>query len=726
MKLAEDLSIPGVEGTFSWSLPPDLAALRDRALALHQEKGPAHTPIPELTFSDVRAWAAHADDEDWLIWRARRCAERLRCMPLELEPGERIVGKPRFHDPSPEEEAQLEGAQSVLATMPPFPGGDPGHFHPDYDKLFRLGVGGILQEIDGRRREAGGNSEKRTFYDACHMALEGMATYIRRVGDACEEMAGQEGRSRASWLHLAAICRRVTTEPPETFYEAIQLMFMAQVALWFGEDHGLTAPGRMDQTLRRFYQADLTAGRTTRREAFELICCLFIQMNRILRTGSAISVMVGGRDGQGRDVTNELTYLCLAARLATRLSYPTVAVAWHERIPTELMDFSIQMLSRGIGDPAFFNDELIVEGLREHEVSEEDSYNYMNSTCVEIKVVGRSNMWVTSPYFNLPLSLLEVMASVAGDDVPQPKTYAELEGRVREKLSRRIGEAAQRLDRTWRDRAERGCFPLASCFVLDCLALGLDFDRGGARYNWVENSFVGLANLVDSLVAVRHLVYERRELSLAQFHEILRQDFQGQEALRQRVLNTLPKYGNDQEEADELARKWGEFLIESTESNTAGAHRYVPGFFCWVMHERLGSQTGATPDGRRAFWPLADGAGAAQGRETHGPTASVLSTTKWCHRQVLGGLVHNAKFPKRLFEDAQSHKVLRDLIETYLRRGGFEIQINVVAKETLLAAQEHPEKHADLLVRVAGYSDYFVTLNRKVQDEIIARTEHLA
>jgi formate C-acetyltransferase len=189
-------------------------------------------------------------------------------------------------------------------------------------------------------------------------------------------------------------------------------------------------------------------------------------------------------------------------------------------------------------------------------------------------------------------------------------------------------------------------------------------------------------------------------------------------------MNTLPKYGNDNDVPDALAKEWAEFLIASTESNTVGLHRYVPGFFCWVMHERMGSDTGATPDGRLAGWPLADGAGAAQGREERGPTASVLSTTKWSHRPVLGGLVHNAKFSRSLLKTEQGRKGLRGVIETYLRRGGFEIQINVVGKETLLDARKHPEQYRDLLVRVAGYSDYFVHLNNKMQEEVIARTEH--
>jgi len=439
-----------------------------------------------------------------------------------------------------------------------------------------------------------------------------------------------------------------------------------------------------------------------------------------------VAVMVGGRDPAtaGCDATNELTYLCLAARLATRLVYPTVGVAWHEDIPGELMDFCTRMLATGIGDPAFFNDEVIAEGLREHGVSEEDCRNYMNSTCVEIKVVGRSNMWVTQPYFNLPKGILNVMQQVAEGKLTEPETFDAFQERVRENLAATICQAAERLDAVWKQRERTGCFPLASCVVLDCLERGLDFDRGGARYNWVENSFVGLANLVDGLIAVKHLVYGNKELSLIEFWQILQKNFDGHEDLRQKILNTLPKYGNDEEEADSLAKEWAEFLMAATESNVVGLHRYVPGFFCWVIHERMGSETGATPDGRLAKWPLADGAGAAQGREKAGPTASVLSTTKWCHRRVLGGLVHNAKFSKSLLQTEDARKALRNVIETYLRRGGFEIQINVVGKDVLLDAQKHPEQYQDLLVRVAGYSDYFVHLNKNMQDEIIARTEH--
>jgi len=766
------LNIPGLAGSLALRLPPDLAALRKAALDFHQRNGTAMPPIPELTLSDAAAWASHTADEDWLIWRARLVAARLAALPIELAAGERIVGRPRFRQPTDAELPALDAARQTLAAVPPFPGGDAGHFHPDYDKLFRVGVRGLQEEIAARKAavvarvetppiapstsvrlsahaEVSG-AEALVFYDACRIALDGLSAYIGHVADALMAAAtpqtahpqsprqvedsgvptlfgiptGQDETDRARWLELAAICRHIATEPPRTFHEAIQLLFLTLVALWQGEGHYLTSPGRLDRTLRPFYEADIAAGRITPQAAFELIVSLYIQVNRIMPTGLALAVMVGGRDEAGADVTNDLTYLCIAARIVTGLGYPTVGLCWHRATPPELTDFAVRMLAYGRGDPAFFNDELIVAGLGDHGVRPEDAPDYMNSTCVEIKPVGASNIWVTAPYFNVPQGLLDEMAAVAAGAQPAPATFAELEARVRANLTAKVAAAAAQLDRVWRDRATAGCFPLASCFTDDCLARGLDFDRGGARYNWVENSFVGLANLADSLVAVRRLVHEERSLTLAEFAAILRDDYRGHEALRQRILNKLPKYGNDNDEADEAARRWAGYLIEMTEAQTIGPHRYVPGFFCWIMHERMGGQTGATPDGRRAFWPLADGAGAAQGRERCGPTASVLSTTKWSHREALGGLVHNAKFSQNMFKTADDCAALRQLIETYLQRGGFEMQVNVVSRDTLLAAREHPEQYRDLLVRVAGYSDYFTKLSPKMQEEVIARTEH--
>ena len=701
-------------------LRPALAALRAAALTRHGSG--SRDGVPTLPLIDAEAWRQHTDDEDWLLWRARQTAARLAAIPIEVSTGERVVGRPELRPATVDEAGAIERAEQVLETVPPFPGGDAGHFHPDYEKLFRLGIGGLRAEIRDRLAAAA-SAEQRVFYQACGVAVQGLARYALRVAEACEQSA-RAGGGAADHRELARLCRRLASEPPATFHEAIQLMFLTLVGLWFGEDHSLTTPGRMDQTLRPFYEADLAAGRLTRQEAVELICCLYIQLNMVLPSGYAVSVIVGGRDRHGRDATCELTYLCLVARRMTHLAYPTVGLAWHQGTPPELTEFACRLISTGLGDPAFFNDDLIVSGLRELGVSDADSYNYMNSTCVEIKVVGAANIWIASPYVNCPRALLETIDAVVDGVLPAPADFAGFNALVEDHLRAFVRSAVEELECTWRQRAQTGCFPLASCFTDDCLATGVDIDRGGARYNWVENSFVGLANLVDGLMAVRRLVYETEELTLASLRAALRADFRDREPLRQRILNRLPSYGNDDDEVDALAVQWAHFLQEITASHTVGSHPYVPGFFCWVMHKRFGAVTGATPDGRKAGFPLADGAGAAQGRERRGPTASVRSTTKWDHRKALGGLVHNIKISQRALTSDDDLRALQGLIETYLNRGGFQMQVNVVSSDVLRSAQEHPEEYADLLVRVAGYSDYFVRLDPELQADLIARTEH--
>ncbi len=695
---------------------PGIEDLRDRALA-RQQAG-IHT-VPTMPLIDAQAWTERAVNEDWLLWRARRTAARLELMPIDVSQGERIAGRPQLRSPTPDEAEQIEALRPLLETIPPYPGGDAGHFHPDFDKLFDLGIDGIRREILARRQ--GATVEQHTFYRACTTALDGLSRYILRVGEECDRLAAQTGDDQLA--DLGPICRQIATEPPATFHAGLQLMFLTIVGLWFAEDHGLTTPGRMDQTLRRLYEADLVMGVVDPEEALELIGCLYIQLNNLLGAGAAVSVMVGGRDPEGEDATCDLTYLCLAARQMTRLVYPTVGLAWHEQTPAELTEFACRMLRTGIGDPAFFNDELIASGLRANGVSEVDARNYMNSTCVEIKVVGTSNIWVASPYFNCAQQLLDTIDQVADGRVADPPTFEDFEELVRESFVATVREAAKRLDTVWKQRAETGGFPLASCLIDDCLAKARDFDRGGARYNWVENSFVGLANLADGLVAIQHLVYGG-EMSLSQLRQILRRNFEGEEPLRQRILNRLPSYGNADDTADATAAKWAQALIDITATNTVGPHAYVPGFFCWVMHGRLGEATGATPDGRRAGVALADGAGAAQGRDRRGPTASVLSTTRWNHEAALGGLVHNVRFSRSLLGSESGLQALRHVIETYMQCGGFEIQVNVVGADLLRAAQSNPEEHADLLVRVAGYSDYFVHLDDTLQAQVIERTEH--
>jgi len=676
------------------------------------------------TLSSAEVWRS-SEGQPMPVRRGLLVADRLDNMRLTILPDELLLGHPVFDAVPPCEEARLSAARHVLAALPPHPGGDTGHFTPDYERVLRLGVAGLRRYAADLKAAA--PADRRDFYAACQIVLAALARFIERNAALAEEHAAQasDPDRRAELAEVAAICRRIASDPPHTFHEAIQLLHFVLVAVWFGEQHGLTTPGRLDRLLGPFYQADLAAGRITPGRCQELIDCLYVMFNEYCKPGLAVSVMVGGQDAHGRDCTNDLSYLCIQALLDVRLNYPTVGICWHPGTPQRLIDLGIEALAAGRGSPAFFNDELIASGLRDLGVSRQDSYLYQNSTCVEIAPIGTSNVWVASPYFNVPQALLDVMQSCAEGRGPEPATFDDFKARVKDRLAEVVAEAARIQSAVWQGREQWLGQPLLSCFTSDCLERGLDIDRGGARYNWVENSFVGTANLVDSLVAVRELVYARGRFTLAEFFSILRSNYQGCEPLRQEILHRLPKYGNDDDSADSLAVEMTRFYEQTCAQHLiAGRHPFVPGMFCWVKHVSFGQVTGATPDGRPAEFALADGAGPAQGRERCGPTAAAKSVTKWNHKPMLGGVVLNLKFSPSAFKRPEDRTKLGLLLTTYMRLGGFEAQVNVVSRHTLLRAQQHPEEHRDLLVRVAGYSDYFTHLSPPRQAEIIARTEY--
>jgi len=291
-------------------------------------------------------------------------------------------------------------------------------------------------------------------------------------------------------------------------------------------------------------------------------------------------------------------------------------------------------------------------------------------------------------------------------------------------LSGAIREAVISQNTQQATRRYNGGFPLLSCFVNDCLARGTDIDHGGARHNWIEPNFVGLSNLADSLAAIRQFVYEEGTLPLDELSAAMESNFAGREDLRLMLLNRAPKYGNDEPTVDAMATEIADFIRDEVRRYaTYLGGPFLSGFFCWIKHVDLGRATAASADGRRAGFPLAAGSGPAQGRERLGPTAAVLSATKWDHAPHLGGIAVNLKFSRPRDATAFRQRLL-DVVETYLQRGGFEVQVNVVDKETLLAAREHPEQYRDLVVRIGGYSDYFVGLSEEMQAEIILRTEH--
>jgi len=723
---------------------------RLRAHALDQLAAP--TP-QEAVLLHARAWVA-ATGEPWtVVRRARTTAGILNGLTPVIDPDELLVGKFCRRDLTPAEAEELrrfqEGAEPAMTPVL----GQRAHMAIDFDKLLRLGVAGLRDQIADYRARLDlvrpDDLEKDVFYRACLITLEALAGYARRYADQAERLAASEpdARRRAELREIAGICRRVPEFPARTFREAIQAMHFVNFCLCAGQRMLLFQLGRPDRTLLPFYHRDVADGQLTPETALELIDCLGLLLSEYTPRGLAVGWMLGGRDASGADVCNELTELFLESIAHVRMSYPAVGLCWTPDTPRSILDLAGRLLADGLSHPALFNDDVITAGLVQAGLPPAEACLYQHSTCVEITPIASSNVYVASPYINLVQLLHDELGlaplngragiGILGDgrtlsaDSPSaiptartyPATFEALLDHYRARLAEAIRQAVINENTSQATRRYNGGFPLLSCFVNDCLARGRDIDHGGARYNWIEPSFVGLSNLVDALAAIRKFVYEERKLSIDELVEALAGDFAGREDLRLMLLHRAPKYGNDEDSVDALAVEvTGWIRDEVRRYTTYLGGRFISGFFCWIMHEKLGRATCASADGRRAGFPLGDGSGPAQGRERLGPTAALLSATRWDHTPHLGGIAVNLKFTRS--HDKSFVPKLLDLVGTYLERGGFEVQVNVVDKATLLAARASPELYRDLVVRIGGYSDYFVGLSPEMQEEIILRTEH--
>ena len=648
--------------------------------------------------------------------RVRHMLQRLR---LDIDDLELLAGRV-LHADGEQDGQQIDQAHKYLADFPS--PGQTGHCALDLSAVFELGIGGLAARIT--TLSVNPNAESADTYQSFLYALEGLTILINHAAGVAE--AAMDSASPTRKLELAQIadsCRQVAYDAPRSFRDALQLLWLIDLAVMEGELVALVVPGHLDRILWRYYQADLQSGILTPAAALLLIESLYLLINEAVPDGLAMSVMVGGRDEAGNDCTTDLSYLCLEAIRRTGMVYPTVGICWHEATPQKLTDLAIELIAAGYVTPAFFCDKTIQAGLADLGVPAAQRCNYINSTCVEITPVGASNVWVASPYFNVCGLLREEIFSQA---TTASATFEAFLGCYFERLSGQISHAVQEQSQMRRLRDQFGRKPLQSVFTRDCIGRGRDIDAGGAVYNWVECSFVGLANLVDSLVAIRAEIFDTGTMAFSELADILQHDFAGSEAVRQRLLNTHPKYGNNDEPADALLGQLILRLQQECRKYTLSPDNapFVPGCFCWIMHEQLGRETGATPDGRKAHTAFADGGGPAQGRERFGPTAAILSVTSWNHAPMIGGLAFNMKFDRSLLASEGITHSLRDLVVTYLKHGGFEVQINVVDHQTLMNARANPEGYRDLVVRIGGYCDYFTRLSLQMQDELIMRTRY--
>ena len=630
----------------------------------------------------------------------------------DIADGEIIVGRP-VDTLSAEEKEELAAMRPYMLTDG---GGQASHMTVDFELLLSVGINGIIDKINGYLADC--DAEKIPFYEACKKCLLAVIKHSEGYSAlaAKKAEAEQDPERRAELLEISRVCKKVPAEPAESFHEAVQSVHFVNYSLNLDPIrfyHQQFQLGRPDRYLYRFYKADIENGRITPERAQLLLDLIAIQLNMYVPSGLSSGFMVGGKDKNGNTVANELTEMCMQIIDDIRLVYPAVGLCYTDDMPKKYLDKACEILSHGRSHPAIFNDRVITEGLRSLGVSEDECHDYVQSTCVEITPIAASNVWVASPYTNMPALLLETM----------DREYPSLEAHIDALLSlldERIKRNFENENRTRMIRAEKAIYPLLSCLVNDCLKRGVDIEKGGARYNWIMPSFVGMANLVDSVYSLKVLVYDEKRLTVKEFKSILESNFEGNEALRARILEQIPKYGNDNDEVDGYFKRFVDHLVAECKKYKGNL---VPSVFCWVMHERFGRETGATPDGRLASFPLGDGSGPCQGREKCGPTASIISSTKWDHTNLIGGVAVNMKFSKSTLGE-RSLSVMRSLVEAFMARGGFEIQINVTSREILEAAVANPELYRDLIVRIGGYSDYFTRLSREMQSELLLRTEH--
>ena len=610
---------------------------------------------------------------------------RLQAVKLVHSPEELLIGRiERNIVTQKEQEAALEYFKT--ADKMPSPG-QTGHCEPYYDEVFAIG-------LDGLRQRA---AHIPSFAAACDALIE----FIERAADS------------AVREDTAEVCRHIAHHPPRTFRDAIQLIWFIDFAIQTADEASLVGPGRLDRRLGKYYEADIAAGRLTRAEALQMIVELYLFINNYCGRGLAYAVMVGGSG-----IYNEVSYLALEALRETKLVYPSVGVCWEENTPEALRQLTVEVIADGISNAAVFNDELIRKSMQHYGVPEKDAGEYINSTCVEITPYGSSNVWVASPYFSLCSFLLEVIKTSSA------ATMDEFIADYKKFLAAKIHEACAEQNNWRRQRAEGTRRPMQSLFTLDCIASGLDIEEGGAKYNWVECSFVGLANLVDSLAVIKKEVFDCNNFTLAELYDLLENDFADNENIRLRFLNNIPKYGNGCPEVDEFIPEICSFIEEccAGEKMYPGDTHFIPGTFCWEMHQRMGAECAATPDGRHAGFPFADGAGPAQGREKNGPTAAITSVCSWNHLRMLGGSAFNQRYSAAAAASPEARKKLKTLIDVFIKCGGFETQINIMDAETLLAAVKNPEEYSDLVVRIGGYTDYFAGLSPEMQKEVILRT----
>lgn len=637
------------------------------------------------------------------------------------------------------------------------------HLAVNYERILKEGLRGYEKRVKECKATLDltnpDNIDKYCFYNAVLIVLEAVRNFANRYSVLAKDLAEKElnQERKVELLEISRICSKVPYEPAETFQEAVQSVWFIQLILQIESNGHSLSYGRFDQYMYPYYDRDIKNGTIKKSEALELLTCLWIKtltINKVRSQAHTLSsagspmyqnVTIAGQTTDKKDAVNDLSFLVLKSVAQTRLTQPNLTVRYHKNINKHFLDECIEVMRLGFGMPALNNDEIIIPSFMDWQVKEEDAYNYSAIGCVETAVPGKWGYRCTGmSYINFPRMLLCTMNN--GVDLTSNKRFTKGYGHFTEMES--YEELLEAWDKTIReitrysvivenviDKASERDVPDILCSALtdDCIARGKTIKEGGAVYDFISGLQVGIANMADCLAAIKKLVYEEKKITRQELWNAILDDFSSPEnkKIQEMLLREAPKHGNDDDYVDQLIVEAYDSYIEEIEKypNTRynrgpiGGIRYA-GTSSISANVGQGMSTMATPDGRNAFEPLAEGCSPAHNSDKNGPTAVFKSVSKLRTNKITGGVLLNQKMTPQMLSTEENRQKLELLIKTFFNRlHGYHVQYNIVSKETLIDAQKHPENHKDLIVRVAGYSAFFNVLSKKTQDDIIGRTE---
>lgn len=637
------------------------------------------------------------------------------------------------------------------------------HLAVNYERILKDGLRGYEKRVKEYKASLDltdpESIDKYCFYNAVLIVLEAVRNFANRYSVLAKDLAEKElnQERKIELLEISRICSKVPYEPAETFREAVQSVWFIQLILQIESNGHSLSYGRFDQYMYPYYNRDIKNGTIKESEALELLTCLWIKtltINKVRSQAHTLSsagspmyqnVTIAGQTIDKKDAVNDLSFLVLKSVAQTRLTQPNLTVRYHKNINKHFLDECVEVMRLGFGMPALNNDEIIIPSFMDWQVKEEDAYNYSAIGCVETAVPGKWGYRCTGmSYINFPRMLLCTMNN--GVDLTSNKRFTKGYGYFTEMES--YEELLKAWDKTIReitrysvivenaiDKASERDVPDVLCSALtdDCIARGKTIKEGGAVYDFISGLQVGIANMADCLAAIKKLVYEEKKITKQELWDAILDDFSSPEnkKIQEMLIREAPKYGNDDDYVDQLIVEAYDSYIEEIEKypNTRynrgpiGGIRYA-GTSSISANVGQGMSTMATPDGRNAFEPLAEGCSPAHNSDKNGPTAVFKSVSKLRTNKITGGVLLNQKMTPQMLSTEENRQKLELLIKTFFNRlHGYHVQYNIVSKETLIDAQKHPEKHKDLIVRVAGYSAFFNVLSKKTQDDIIGRTE---